>query len=101
MASRWRHCADLTDPVFIPQTFRIDGVCAKQLNSHSKPNLHYTRDSSPKRVTSGGAHLRGLAPKRHSSEETSKRWRHCADLTDPKFEPQISRTDSVSAEQLS
>ena len=28
----------------------------------SKSNLHYTRGITPKRVTSGGAHLRGLAP---------------------------------------
>ena len=27
----------------------------------NKPNLHYTRDITPKRATSGGAHLRGLA----------------------------------------
>ena len=33
-------------------------------------NLHYTRDITPKRVTSGGVHLRGLAPEQHSSEET-------------------------------
>ena len=29
MASRWRHCADLTDPVFEPQIYRTDSVCAK------------------------------------------------------------------------
>ena len=28
-------------------------------------------------------------------------WRHCADLTDPEFQPQIYRTDSVCAKQLS
>ena len=39
----------------------------------SKSNLHYTRGITPKRVTSGGAHLRGLAPGQHSSEETSQR----------------------------
>ena len=27
-----------------------------------KSNLHYARGITPKRVTSGGAHLRGLAP---------------------------------------
>ena len=27
-----------------------------------KSNLPYTRSSTPKRVTSGGAHLRGFAP---------------------------------------
>ena len=40
-----------------------------------KSNLHYTRGITPKRVTSGGAHLRGLAPGLHSSEGTSQRWR--------------------------
>ena len=37
-------------------------------------NLHYTRRITPKRVTNGGAHLRGLAPGLYSSEETSQRW---------------------------
>ena len=41
----------------------------------SNQNLHYTRGSTPKRVRSGGALLRGLAPGEHSSEETSQRWR--------------------------
>ena len=35
----------------------------------SKFNLHYTSGITWKRVTSGGAHLRGLAPGQHSSEE--------------------------------
>ena len=43
--------------------------------SKLKSNLHYTRRVTPKRVTSGGAHLRGLAPGQHSTEETSQRWR--------------------------
>ena len=33
----------------------------------------YTRDITPKHVTSGGIHLHGLAPGQHSSEETSPR----------------------------
>ena len=53
-----------------------------------KSNLHYTRSITPKRVTSCGAHLRGLAPGLHSSEETFA-------LTGPGIEPQTSRTDSV------
>ena len=57
-------------------------------------NLHYTRRIMPKRVTSCGAHLRGLAPGQHSSEETSQRW-HCVDLTGPGIKPRTSRTDSV------
>ena len=32
VASRWRHCADLTDPGFEPQTSRTDSVCANQLS---------------------------------------------------------------------
>ena len=40
-----------------------------------KSNLHYTRRITPKRVMSCGAHLRGLAPGQHSSEETSQWWR--------------------------
>ena len=44
-----------------------------------KSNLHYTRDITPKRVTSGGVHLRGLTHEQHSSEETSQRWRVAGD----------------------
>ena len=44
-----------------------------------KSNLHYTRRITPKRVTSCGAHLRGLAPGLHSSEEASQRWRVVGD----------------------
>ena len=46
---------------------------------HKKSNLHYTRRISPKRVTSGGSHLRGSVPGLHSSEETSQRWRAVGD----------------------
>ena len=64
---------------------------------NQKSNLHYTRGITPKRVTSGGAHVPGLAPGQHSSEETSQRWRAvgCADLTGPGIEPQTSRTEGV------
>ena len=41
--------------------------------------LNYTRGITPKRVTSCGAHLRGLAPGQHSSEETSQWWRVVGD----------------------
>ena len=44
-----------------------------------KSNLHYTRRITPKRVTSCGAHLRGLAPGLHSSEESSQRWQVVGD----------------------
>ena len=46
---------------------------------NQKSNLHYTRRITPKRVTSCGAHLRGLAPGQHSSEETSQRWQVVGD----------------------
>ena len=55
-----------------------------------KSNLHYTRGITPKRVTSGRAHLRGLAPGLHSSEETLQLWQaidDTADLTGPGNEP--------------
>ena len=59
-----------------------------------KKNLHYSRGITPKRVTSGGVHLRGLAPGQHSSEGTSQRWRAVgdtvSDLTNPRFEPKTS-----------
>ena len=47
--------------------------------NHVKSNLDYTRDIIPKRVTSGGIHLRDLAPGKHSSEETSQRWEAVGD----------------------
>ena len=50
-----------------------------QIIKKIKSNLHYTRRITPKRVTSCGAHLRGLAPGLHSSEETSQRWRAVGD----------------------
>ena len=37
------------------------------------------RKKKKKRVTSGGAHLRGLASWRHSSEEMSQQWRAIGD----------------------
>ena len=40
-----------------------------------KSNLHDTRGITPKCVTSGGIHLRDLAPEQHSSEETWQWWR--------------------------
>ena len=40
-----------------------------------KSNLHYTRGTASKRVTSGGVHLHDLASGPYNSEETSQRWR--------------------------
>ena len=45
-----------------------------------KSNFHNIRGSTPKRVTSGGAHLRGLAPGLHRSEGASQRWRAVGDI---------------------
>ena len=53
--------------------------------------FHYTRDITPKRVTSGGIHLRGLAPGQHSSEETSQRCRHSI-----RFDQRANRTPDLS-----
>ena len=40
------------------------------LNNHSnQKHLNYSRGITPKRVTRGGIHLRGLEPGLHSSEE--------------------------------
>ena len=46
---------------------------------HKKSDLDYTRHITPKRVTSGGAHLRGAPFGPHSSEQTSQRWRAVGD----------------------
>ena len=51
--------------------------------------LHHTRVITPKRVTGGGAHLRGLAPGQHISEERPQRWRavwpHCVQFDLPEI----------------
>ena len=44
-----------------------------------KSNQIFITLTVAKRVTSGGAHLRGSAPGLHSSEETSQRWRAVGD----------------------
>ena len=58
-------------------------------------NLYYSRGIMPKRVSSGGAHLRDLASGQHSSEETSQRWLAVGDTlfdwTDLRIDPQNSR----------
>ena len=46
----------------------------------SKLNLHYTRGTAPKRVSSGGDHLCGLARAQHSSEKTSRQLRAVGDI---------------------
>ena len=54
------------------------GFAFAWFDSRKKSNLHYTRGNTLKRVSSGGAHLRGLAPGQHSPKETAVScWRHC------------------------
>ena len=52
---------------------------AHNTDKKNESNLHYTRGITRKHETGGGAHLRGLAPGLHSSEETSQRWRAIGD----------------------
>ena len=65
-----------------------------------KSNLHYTRDITPKHVTSSGFHLCDLARGQHISEEASQRWRAVADtisnLTGSVIDPQISAAMSFT-----
>ena len=50
--------------------------CQEKINSLF---LRQTRGITPKHVTSGGAHLRGLALWLHSYEGTLQRWRVVSD----------------------
>ena len=62
----------------------------------SKSNLHYTRGITPKRVTSGEIHRRGLASGQHKNgTEVVNRWQqHMSNLTGPRIKLKTSRTDS-------
>ena len=64
---------------------------------HKNSKLHYTRDITPKHVTSGGAHLRSACATklRTNAATVASRWRHCDDLADHAIEPHTSRTDRV------
>ena len=66
----------------------------KSFGHESKSNLHYTRDITPKRVTSGGVHLLDLAPGQHSSEVVRAIGDNVSNLTCQGIEPQTSPTDS-------
>ena len=76
---------------FINQSFYLATISIKI-------KLYYTRGVTPKRVTSGGTHLRGFVPEQHSSEQTSKKWRADGDTGSDRIgsgvEPQTSRADS-------
>ena len=64
----------------------------------TKSNLHSTRGITPKRVTSGGAHLRGLAPGQQSCDEKLQPWRAVGEtmfgLTGSEIETKTYRIDS-------
>ena len=51
----------------------VTAVGAVPLPNQEKSNVHYSRCTTPKRVTTGGAHLRGLASQQHSYEKTPQR----------------------------
>ena len=63
-----------------------------------KSNLNYTCVSAIKSVTSGGVHLRGLAPGQHSSRRNvaavESHWQLCLNLTGLGIIPQTSCIDS-------
>ena len=61
-----------------PYLFYIGCIlkCDKRYHCFQKSNLQHTRDITLKRVTSGKAHLRGLAPGQHVTTVAS-RWRQC------------------------
>ena len=86
--SRNSHAVNKTIPTFC----KFFPVLTKK-----KSTLHYTRGITPKRVTTGGVHLRDLALGQHNSEETTQQWRDVgdtvSDLTSPGIEPTTIRTD--------
>ena len=51
----------------------------RKLKHSQKSNPHHTRGITSICITSGGTHLRDLAPGQHSSEKTSQRWRAAGD----------------------
>ena len=61
--------------------------------NRKKSNLYYTRGITPKRVTSGGVHLRGLAPGQHASEEMTQRWQTVGDYV--RFDRSRNRTQDL------
>ena len=67
-------------------------------------NIGHTRGIMPKRVTSGEANPRSLAPGQHSSKEISRWWPSVgvtvSDVTSSGIKPQTSRTDSRCFQQL-
>ena len=62
--------------------------------------FHYTRCTTPKRVTGLRVHFRVIAPGQHSFFQrniaaVASLWQHCVqfDLTGPRFEAQTSRSE--------
>ena len=76
-----------THRVYLKQV-GVYSVKHKKKARMKKSNLRCFSGITPRRVTSGGVHLRGLAPGQHSSDETAQGWRvvgdAVSDLTDPK-----------------
>ena len=77
---------ELIVPVFQVQTLKQHLVTNMYVKLQKKSNLHYTRDISPKRVTSGWA--------RRNVTAVASRWRHTAEMTGPGIEPLTSHTNS-------
>ena len=74
--------------------------CTQNNRLHqTKQNLHCTRVVSPKCVTSGGAHLRGLASGQHISLKKRRRggdWRAVDDTVSDLTDTVSDLTDTVS-----
>ena len=60
--------------------------------------VHYTRGLKPKRVTSGGAHIRGLAPGQYSSQDTQKQRQAAGDIVSDRL---ADRTQTGRAQTMS
>ena len=99
MASRWRHCADLTGPGIEPQTSRTESErFATELTAglikSSLYSRYYAEACNESRGPSPRLSARATQLRRNVAMVAS-RWRHCADLPSPGIEPQTSRTESV------
>ena len=63
----------------------------RKLNGNQTKSSLYTHDITPMRVTSGGAHLRDVAPEQHNIiVAMASRWRHCS-----RFDLAVIRTPDL------
>ena len=87
----YKKCCGIVPHVLIISSQEADPLTRVFFHKVKKLNLHYTRDITTKRLTSGGSHLRGLAPGQHRAEEISQSWRAAghpvSDLTGPGIKP--------------